>query len=48
MTCRAVLRESQKDQEQKSTQSESKTKCVIECARDVSVHACDVNMRASL
>ena len=48
MTCRAVLRESRKEQEQKSTQSEVKAKCVIERARDVSVRACDVSVCASL
>ena len=48
MTCRAVLRERRKEQEQKSTQSEAKAKCVIERARDVSVCACDVSERASL
>ena len=41
MTCRAVLRERRKDQQQKST-------CEIERARDVSVHACDVSVRESL
>ena len=46
MTCRAVLRESRKEQEQKSTRSE--VKYVIERARDVSVRACDVSMRAIL
>ena len=46
MTCRAVLRKRRKEQEQKSTRSEAK--CVIECARDVSLRACDVSERASL
>ena len=46
MTCRAVLRESRKEQEQKSTQSKAKVKCVIERARDVSVRARDVSVRA--
>ena len=46
MTCRAVLRESQKEQEQKVR--EVKAKCVIERARDVSVLAFDVSVCASL
>ena len=51
MTCKAVLRESPKKQEQKVR--EAKAKCVIERARDVSVRARDVsvrdvNVRASL
>ena len=44
MTCRAVLRERRKEQEQKSMEA----KYVIERARDVSVRACDVSMRAHL
>ena len=43
MTCRAVLRERRKEQEQKSM-----AKCAIERARDVSVRACDVSERVSL
>ena len=46
MTCRAVLRESRKEQEQKVR--EAKANYVIERARDVSVRACDVRVRASL
>ena len=42
MTCRAVLRDSWKEQEPKSTRSKAKAKFVIERARDVSVRACDV------
>ena len=48
MSCRAVLRESWKEQEQKSTRSKAKAKCVIERANDVSVRVCDVSVRASL
>ena len=46
MTCRAVLRERRKEQEQKSMRSEAKY--AIERAHDVSVRACDVSERASL
>ena len=44
MTCRPVLRESRKEQEQKVC--EAKYMYVIERARDVSVRACDVSVRA--
>ena len=46
MTCRAVLRESRKEQEQQKCAKRSTY--VIERVRDVSVRACDVSVRASL